>query len=175
MMKNEDDDDDDDGGSDVYDDEQDDLPQELEDAFFRVPGGDRDVDTVTMIGVNDEDRLLMDDRAIHSLPLWGDMALADGVGSGESLTGGGAGGSSSVAPSHPLLMGRSEQANQPNRGGTRTLQRQRGFRYIQLGRGSNNTGNNILQSLLSPRSSQDVLHIGCSVSWTEQRLEDVVA
>ena len=158
--EDDDDDDDDDGGSDVYDDEQDDLPQELEDAFFRVPGGDRDVDTVTMIGVNDDDRLLMDDRAIHSLPLWGDMALGDGVGSGDSLSGGGGAGSSSVAPSHPLLMGRSEQANQPNRGGTRTLQRQRGFRYIQLGRGSNNTGNNILQSLLSPRSSQDVLHIG---------------
>ena len=74
----EDDEDDDDGGSDAYDDEPDEF-QDLEDAFFRMPGtgnagngGTADHDNVMMIGhVNDDP--LLEDRAI-SLPLWGDMA-----------------------------------------------------------------------------------------------------
>ena len=74
----EDDEDDDDGGSDAYDDEPDEF-QDLEDAFFRMPGtgnagngGNQEHDNVMMIGhVNDDP--LLEDRAI-SLPLWGDMA-----------------------------------------------------------------------------------------------------
>merc|ERR1711892_345316 len=109
-MEEDDDDDDDDAGSDVYDDEQDEF-QDLEDAFFRMPGtggtAERDQENVMMIGhVNDDP--LLDDRAI-SLPLWGDMTAGDGTSAADNLANNGAAGPSGVAPSHPLLMGRSEQ------------------------------------------------------------------
>jgi hypothetical protein len=81
----EEDEDDDDGGSDAYDDEPDEF-QDLEDAFFRMPGAgtaggaDRETDNVMMIGHINDDPLL-EDRAI-SLPLWGDMAGAEGAAAG---------------------------------------------------------------------------------------------
>merc|ERR1711972_269634 len=160
------DDDDDEAGSDVYDDEQDEF-QDLEDAFFgRMPGGgvaaDRDQENVMMIGnVNDDP--LLDDRAI-SLPLWGDMTTGDGSSAADNLTNNGGAGSSGVAASHPLLMGRNEQVVSSGavRGQGRSLTRQRGFRYIQLnprnGVGGNGPGTPaILQSLLGHNSGRDIL------------------
>merc|ERR1719507_1750829 len=128
----EDDEDDDDGGSDAYDDEPDEF-QDLEDAFFRMPGtgnagngGTADHDNVMMIGhVNDDP--LLEDRAI-SLPLWGDMAGGEN-GANEGNGTGAVTGASGVAPSHPLLMGRSADALPTGsaRAGARSLTRQRGF------------------------------------------------
>merc|ERR1711892_591093 len=159
------DDDDDDAGSDVYDDEQDEF-QDLEDAFFRMPGtggtAERDQENVMMIGhVNDDP--LLDDRAI-SLPLWGDMTAGDGTSAADNLANNGAAGPSGVAPSHPLLMGRSEQVVPAGsaRGQGRSLTRQRGFRYIQLnprnGGGVPGTPA-ILQSLLGHNSVRDFLQL----------------
>merc|ERR1719228_1068004 len=164
-----DEDDDDDAGSDAYDDEPDEF-QDLEDAFFRMPGtgtagsGEREHDNVMMIGhVNDDP--LLEDRAI-SLPLWGDMASGENNGlQGESGTGGGATGSSGVAPSHPLLMGRSADTAPagPVRGQARSLTRQRGFRYIQLhprnGGGAGAGTPAILQSLLGHNSGMEFLQL----------------
>merc|ERR550532_1890940 len=128
----EDDEDDDDGGSDAYDDEPDEF-QDLEDAFFRMPGtgnagngGTADHDNVMMIGhVNDDP--LLEDRAI-SLPLWGDMAGGEN-GANEGNGTGAVTGASGVAPSHPLLMGRSADALPTGsaRAGARSLTRQRGL------------------------------------------------
>jgi len=163
--EDEDDEDDDDAGSDVYDDEQDEF-QDLEDAFFRMPGtagtADRDQENVMMIGhVNDDP--LLDDRAI-SLPLWGDMTAGEGTSAADNLANSGAAGPSGVAPSHPLLMGRSEQVVPAGsaRGQGRSLTRQRGFRYIQLnprnGGGVPGTPA-ILQSLLGHNSGRDFLQL----------------
>merc|ERR1711892_955072 len=160
-----DDDDDDDAGSDVYDDEQDEF-QDLEDAFFRMPGtggtAERDQENVMMIGhVNDDP--LLDDRAI-SLPLWGDMTAGDGTSAADNLANNGAAGPSGVAPSHPLLMGRSEQVVPAGsaRGQGRSLTRQRGFRYIQLNPRNGGGGPGtpaILQSLLGHNSGRDFLQL----------------
>eukprot|EP00092_Neocalanus_flemingeri_P041280 GFUD01044951.1.p1 GENE.GFUD01044951.1~~GFUD01044951.1.p1 ORF type:complete len:4316 (+),score=1501.53 GFUD01044951.1:136-13083(+) len=161
-----DEDDDDDAGSDVYDDEQDEF-QDLEDAFFRMPGtagttAERDQENVMMIGhVNDDP--LLDDRAI-SLPLWGDMTAGEGTSAADNLANNGAAGPSGVAPSHPLLMGRSEAVVPAGsaRGQGRSLTRQRGFRYIQLnprnGGGVPGTPA-ILQSLLGHNSGRDFLQL----------------
>merc|ERR1719357_2181716 len=63
--------------------------------------------TFMMMGhVNDDP--LLDDRAI-SVPLWGDMATSDGASAADNLANNGTSGPSGVAPSHPLLMGRTEQ------------------------------------------------------------------
>jgi len=160
-----DDDDDDDAGSDVYDDDQDEF-QDLEDAFFRMPGtggtADRDQENVMMIGhVNDDP--LLDDRAI-SLPLWGDMTAGDGSNAADNLANNGAAGPSGVAPSHPLLMGRTEQVVPAGsaRGQGRSLTRQRGFRYIQLNPRNGGGGPGtpaILQSLLGHNSGRDFLQL----------------
>jgi len=161
-----DDDDDDDAGSDVYDDDQDEF-QDLEDAFFRMPGtvggtAERDQENVMMIGhVNDDP--LLDDRAI-SLPLWGDMTAGDGSTAADNLANAGAAGPSGVAPSHPLLMGRTEQVVPAGsaRGQGRSLTRQRGFRYIQLNPRNGGGGPGtpaILQSLLGHNSGRDFLQL----------------
>jgi len=157
-------DEDDDAGSDVYDDEQE--FQDLEDAFFRMPGtggnAERDQENVMMIGhVNDDP--LLDDRAI-SVPLWGDMATSDGASAADNLANNGTSGPSGVAPSHPLLMGRTEQVVPAGsaRGQGRSLTRQRGFRYIQLNprNGSGGPGTPaILQSLLGHNSGRDFLQL----------------
>merc|ERR1712142_807311 len=157
-------DEDDDAGSDVYDDEQE--FQDLEDAFFRMPGtggnAERDQENVMMIGhVNDDP--LLDDRAI-SVPLWGDMATSDGSSAADNLANNGTSGPSGVAPSHPLLKGRTEQVVPAGsaRGQGRSLTRQRGFRYIQLNprNGSGGPGTPaILQSLLGPNSGRDFLQL----------------
>merc|ERR1719370_1719130 len=179
----EDDEDDDDGGSDAYDDEPDEF-QDLEDAFFRMPGtgnagngGTADHDNVMMIGhVNDDP--LLEDRAI-SLPLWGDMAGGEN-GSNEGNGTGAVTGASGVAPSHPLLMGRSADALPAGsaRAGARSLTRQRGFRdmlmyqtsrlnsqlrqYIQLNPRTGGTAPGtpaILQSLLGHNSGREFLPV----------------
>ena len=162
----EDEDDDDDAGSDVYDDEPDEF-QDLEDAFFRMPGAggvgttERDHDNVMMIGhVNDDP--LLEDRAI-SLPLWGDLATGEGAAAGEGAGGAGAG-AAGVAPSHPLLMGRTggEGAGVAARAGARSLTRQRGFRYIQLNPRAGGTQPGtpaILQSLLGHNSGREFLQL----------------
>ena len=157
--EDEDDDDDEDGGSENDDYEQDDSDfHELDDAaFFRVPSNlDRDFDPVMMIGLNDQYGL-GDDRV--TLPLWG----ADGNepnGVGEAAGTGGA--ANHVTPNHPLLMGRTGADAQPGttRSQNRTLQRNRGFRYIQLNprNGGPPPGTPaILQSLLGPSSARDFL------------------
>ena len=68
---------------DAYDDESDEF-QDLEDAFFRIPGagtaGGADRENDNVIGHINDDPLL-EDRAI-SLPLWGDMARAEGAAAG---------------------------------------------------------------------------------------------
>jgi len=154
----EEEDEDDDGGSEVYDEDQDDF-QDLEDAaFFRVPsnGAERDFDPVMMIGLNDH-YPLGDDRV--TFPLWGgdgsEANVSDGVGtSGNHVT-----------PSHPLLMGRTvgETTQGTSRSQNRTLQRNRGFRYIQLnprnggGAGPPPGTPAILQSLLGPSTARDFL------------------
>ena len=157
--EDEDEDDDDDGGSENDDYEQDDSDfHELDDAaFFRVPSNlERDFDPVMMIGLNDQYGL-GDDRV--TLPLWG----AEGNepnGVGDAAGTGGAG--NHVTPNHPLLMGRTGAEAQPgaSRSQNRTLQRNRGFRYIQL---NPRTGGPppgtpaILQSLLGPSSARDFL------------------
>merc|ERR1712059_81155 len=160
-----DDEDDDDAGSDAYDDDQDEF-HDLEDAFFRMPGGatgaaDREHDPVMMIGhVNDDP--LIDDRAIQ-LPLWGEMNMAEGGGVVDNMTNAGGAGTSGVAPSHPLLMGRSAEpvAAGSARGQGRSLTRQRGFRYIQLPRnGAGAPGTPaILQSLLGHSNRGDFLQL----------------
>ena len=80
--------------------EENDEDQDLEDAFFRMPGtggtADRDQENVMMIGhVNDDP--LLDDRAI-SLPLWGDMTAGDGTNAADNLANNGAAGPSGVGP-----------------------------------------------------------------------------
>merc|ERR1719361_1037233 len=163
----EDDEDDDDGGSDAYDDEPDEF-QDLEDAFFRMPGtgntgngGGQEHDNVMMIGhVNDDP--LLEDRAI-SLPLWGDMAGGEN-GVNEGNGNGTVAGASGVAPSHPLLMGRSADALPTGsaRAGARSLTRQRGFRYIQLNPRTGGTAPGtpaILQSLLGHNSGREFLQL----------------
>merc|ERR1712088_160395 len=167
MGEEEDDEDDDDGGSDAYDDEPDEF-QDLEDAFFWMPGtgnagngGTADHDNVMMIGhVNDDP--LLEDRAI-SLPLWGDMAGGEN-GANDGNGTGAVAGASGVAPSHPLLMGRSADAlpTGSTRAGARSLTRQRGFRYIQLNPRTGGTAPGtpaILQSLLGHNSGREFLQL----------------
>ena len=155
--EDEDDEDDDDGGSDHYGDEQDEYLQDSEDTFLRLPGADRDVDNVMMSVVDDP---FLDDRA-NNIPMWGEIGGGEGVPNGDNLTAGGASAPSSVAPSHPLLMGRSEPVHgtASARGG-RPLTRQRGFRYIQLNprtHGGNGHGSSqILQQLLGPSNGRDI-------------------
>ena len=62
------------------------------------------------------------------MPLWGNEGTEpNGVGEAAGAP------ASHVTPSHPLLMGRAvgEPPVGPARGANRTLQRNRGFRYIQ--------------------------------------------
>merc|ERR1712155_412343 len=87
----------------------------------------------------------------------------EGVTAGDNLAAGGAAGPSSVAPSHPLLMGRAEGGQHgaaAARGQGRSLTRQRGFRYIQLNprsHGAGHGGNSqILQQLLGPSNGRDI-------------------
>ena len=104
------------------------MLQDLEDAaFFRVPsnGAERDFDPVMMIGLNDH-YPLGDDRV--TFPIWNEGSEPNGVSDGVGT------GGTHVTPSHPLLMGRTVGDVQPgtSRSQNRTLQRNRGFRYIQL-------------------------------------------
>ena len=156
--EDEDDEDDDGGSEDNYGDEQDEYLQDSEDTFLRLPGADRDVDNVMMSVVDDP---FLDDRA-NPIPMWGEIGAGEGVGNGDALAAGGAAAPSSVAPSHPLLMGRSEPVHGTAsvRGQGRSLTRQRGFRYIQLNprtHGSNGHGSSqILQQLLGPSNGRDI-------------------
>ena len=156
--EDEDDEDDDGGSEDNYGDEQDEYVEDSEDTFLRLPGTDRDVDNVMMSVVDDP---FLDDRA-NNIPMWGEIAA--GEASTDALAAGGAAAPSSVAPSHPLLMGRSEQVHGTAsvRTGSRPLTRQRGFRYIQLNPGPRTHGSNghgssqILQQLLGPSNGRDI-------------------
>ena len=154
------DEDDDDAGSDNYGDEQDEYLQDSEDTFLRLPGTDREAHDVMMAGVIDDP--FLDDRA-NNLPVWGEIGGGEGVTAGDTLAAGGAAGPSSVAPSHPLLMGRAEGGQHgaaAARGQGRSLTRQRGFRYIQLNprsHGAGHGGNSqILQQLLGPSNGRDI-------------------
>ena len=155
----EDDEEDDDGGSDNYGDEQDEYLHDSDDTFLRLgPGADRDVENVIMGGVID-DPFLDDTR--NNLPVWGEIGGSDNNTGGDGLAPGGSSGqSSSVAPSHPLLMGRSDQVAgaASSRGQARSLTRQRGFRYIQLNprSGSGHGNSQILQQLLGPSNGRDI-------------------
>merc|ERR1712088_1261026 len=155
-------------GEEEADEDEPDEFQDLEDAFFRMPGtgnagngGTADHDNVMMIGhVNDDP--LLEDSAI-SLPLWGDMAGGEN-GSNEGSGTGAVAGASGVAPSHPLLMGRSADALPTGsaRAGARSLTRQRGFRYIQLNPRTGGTAPGtpaILQSLLGHNSGREFLQL----------------
>ena len=101
-----------------------------------------------------------DDHRPNSIPLW-DHLGGEGVTAAETLSGAGGAGQASVAPSHPLLMGRSEQGHGAgsSRAQARTLSRQRGFRYIQLNprTGGSHGSTQILQQLLGTAGTRDFL------------------
>merc|ERR1711862_66549 len=119
--EDEDDEDDDGGSEDNYGDEQDEYVEDSEDTFLRIPGTREDVANVMMDVVDDPFR---DDRA-NNIPMWGEIAA--GEASTDALAAGGAAAPSSVAPSHPLLMGRSEPVHGTAsvRTGSRPLTRRR--------------------------------------------------
>ena len=150
-----DDEDDDDAGSDNYGDDQDEY-FEANDETLRLPYlTDREENILPAL-VDDP---FFDEARPNNIPLWGEIGGGEAGAGSDALTAGA--GSTTVAPSHPLLMGRSDQTHGANsaRAQARSLTRQRGFRYIQLNprTGSSHGSSQILQQLLGTSGSRDLL------------------